>query len=110
MPYKDENQQKQAQHESYLRNKEKVRKSSVESRRSRQRFVSAIKSYPCSDCGMSWPPCAMEFDHIDSKEKVASVSRLVMTRGMKIIVEEIMKCDLVCACCHALRTTNCKDW
>ena len=67
-------------------------------------FVNLIKTKPCTDCGQSWPPVAMDFDHING-DKVKSISRLVGS-GYKLdlIKIEIEKCELVCACCHRLRT------
>ena len=61
----------------------------------------AIKSVPCKDCGRSYPPYVMQFDHLDAKTKVADVSQL---RDRSRIVKEAAKCDVVCANCHAERT------
>jgi len=69
------------------------------------------EAYPCLDCKQSFPYYVMDFDHRDPEQKVAAVSTLVKTCGPWNRVEaEIAKCDLVCACCHRLRTyhgSNC---
>ena len=68
-----------------------------------RKIIDAIKNGPCVDCGNTFPPCAMDFDHRGNK--LDSVSRLV-SNGFSInkIMEEIAKCDLVCANCHRIRT------
>jgi len=45
----------------------------------------------------------MQFDHIGT-DKVASISDLVRNKGMKVLQAELLKCELVCSNCHALRT------
>lgn len=59
----------------------------------------------CLDCKRKFNPWQMQFDHRPGTVKVASVSDMVM-RGFakKKIEQEIEKCDLVCASCHADRT------
>ena len=73
--------------------------------RNRQ-IVDEIKSAPCLDCGRVFPPCAMDFDHI-SDDKVDDISRMV-TSGVSedTLRLEISKCEVVCACCHRVRTHN----
>jgi hypothetical protein len=65
----------------------------------------ALKAAPCVDCGGSFPTCVMEFDHRDPTEKVRAISRM-KTFPWKAVVTEIEKCDLVCTCCHRLRTAK----
>lgn len=61
-----------------------------------------LKNRPCMDCGGSFPPECMDFDHVRG-EKVINVGLLVEdTTGKREI--EIAKCDLVCANCHRIRT------
>ena len=59
---------------------------------------------PCQDCGGVFPPCVMDFDHLDPKQKVKSVAELVQSGSQKALLREIEKCDLVCANCHRIRT------
>ena len=44
----------------------------------------------------------MDFDHIGSKR--LEVSRLVFVSGTAALLEEIKKCEVVCANCHRIRT------
>jgi hypothetical protein len=76
--------------------------------RRRQRFaerrelVDSIKSQPCADCGISYPPYVMDFDHVRGEKSFELGSR--GDRSAKALLAEIEKCDVVCANCHRLRT------
>lgn len=73
------------------------------SRRNRTRR-DELKSAPCMDCGQTFPPCCMDFDHVRG-EKTRGVGNMI-TYNTKKFFEEISKCDLVCANCHRIRTQN----
>ena len=68
-----------------------------------RRQVDLLKSKPCSDCKQTFPPICMDFDHIND-DKLDNVSSIISSHSMKKILEEIKKCEVVCACCHRLRT------
>jgi ribosomal protein S27AE len=76
-------------------------------RRRRLEYVWEIKAAtPCADCGRSFHPVAMDFDHT-SDNKVANISTMVMrpgTHSMQALVAEIAKCEIVCSNCHRIRT------
>jgi len=65
-------------------------------------IVRSIKQQPCVDCGKTFPPEAMDFDHIG--EKRVEVSRLLYVSGTAALLAEIEKCEVVCANCHRIRT------
>lgn len=70
----------------------------------RQRLaILELKKGPCHDCGETFPPYIMEFDHRDPSTKKFNMSAYG-TRSAKTVRAEIEKCDLVCANCHKLRT------
>lgn len=60
-----------------------------------------LKASPCFDCGGSFKPCQMDFDHVEGG-KVANIAQLVggPTEGL---LDEVAKCHLVCANCHRTR-------
>ena len=61
-----------------------------------------LKSSPCTDCGQSYPPYVMDFDHVNGiKERNISS---IADGSTKMLREEIAKCELVCANCHRIRT------
>jgi hypothetical protein len=90
----------------YVRNLEKARKDRLDRQRGivsgTRAIVNEIKSNPCSDCKVRYPPWVMQFDHVRG-EKVADVAKM-MWRSKDRVLAEIAKCDLVCANCHAHRT------
>jgi hypothetical protein len=79
----------------------------IEYRRARWRanakFLNEIRRVPCADCGVRYEPWVMQFDHRDGTKKKFLVSRMIH-RGRKTILEEVAKCDIVCANCHRERT------
>jgi hypothetical protein len=67
-------------------------------------LLEKLKRGPCVDCGGTFIPRAMHFDHRDSATKKYNISNLASANRVKAILEEVAKCDLVCANCHAYRT------
>ena len=59
----------------------------------------------CTDCGGTFHHAAMHWDHLPGTTKRREVSYMVL-RGFRreTILDEIAKCELVCANCHAVRT------
>jgi len=80
----------------------------IEEKRNRWRYhadiLDQLRSVPCADCGGTFAPCAMDFDHRDATSKVAGVTRMVGRASLERILAEVAKCDIVCANCHRLRT------
>jgi hypothetical protein len=73
-------------------------------------FVDAYKeTRPCVDCKRKFPAVAMDLDHVRGG-KVRNVSGLVSgAYRLDLIKAEISKCDVVCACCHRIRTAKRKE-
>jgi formate-dependent nitrite reductase cytochrome c552 subunit len=69
-----------------------------------QDALDRIKAVPCADCDGSFPTCAMDFDHVDPRAKLNSVSRMMGKGSLELMLAEAAKCDIVCANCHRLRT------
>lgn len=105
MPYKDTKKQKEAQHAWYKKNKELTRERSKNSRERNKQVIREIKeSSPCFDCKNFYPYYIMQFDHVGLDDKVGSINRLLTTSSITTVLNEIEKCELVCANCHAKRT------
>lgn len=79
-----------------------IRSRDRETMRSKQAWVNSFKTGPCVDCLMIFPPCCMDFDHVRGS-KFKGVGQL-LGYSRERILREIAKCDLVCACCHRIRT------
>jgi hypothetical protein len=67
-------------------------------------WLQPLKDRPCLDCGQNFPSVAMDFDHVRG-EKTSGISQM-WSWGRDRVLEEIAKCDLVCANCHRVRTQN----
>lgn len=67
-------------------------------------LVRSRKDGPCADCGQKFPPWVMQFDHVRGKKRWDVASMIGQMCTKKAIEEEIAKCELVCANCHANRT------
>ncbi len=71
--------------------------------------INELKSGPCKDCGQTFPPYVMEFDHVPGRgTKIRTIGELAGSRKVTAptMVAEIAKCDIVCANCHKIRTWN----
>lgn len=61
----------------------------------------------CVDCGYNSHPEALEFDHLPGYTKLDKVSGLFDKGGSwSLVLEEVSKCEVVCANCHRVRTFN----
>lgn len=103
MPYKDPEKQREAQRRHYEKNKASYVASRAAAREKRLRIVAEYKMKPCADCEVEHPYYVMQLDHIKG-EKVDKVSALVKSASLGAVLEELEKCDVVCANCHAYRT------
>lgn len=104
MPLKGE-ARKEYMKKHYAENKGKYAASSRAGRIRRMEKLNAIKaeSGPCVDCGGTFPPYCMDFDHVNG-DKIGDVSDLVQGSSWQSVVDEIAKCELICANCHRMRT------
>jgi len=57
----------------------------------------------CQDCGKTYHPYVMDFDHRPGEQKRFEISE-GGSRTHTLLFAELAKCDLVCANCHRLRT------
>lgn len=59
----------------------------------------------CADCGYNDYAVALDFDHRPGEEKLYTPSYMAKYKlSIKKIMEELDKCDVVCANCHRVRT------
>ena len=76
--------------------------------RQRERLRSILweaKQRPCADCGQTFHPWVMEFDHRDGSDKLDAVADLAGHGCTDArLLAEISKCDVVCANRHRMRT------
>ncbi len=90
-------------------NEVKRRKQNVDRRHSLQKWLRKYKSSLSCECGENHPAC-LDFHHRDPSTKLDIVGNLTR-RGFSIqrILEEIQKCDVLCANCHRKLEGNKRD-
>jgi len=90
----------------YLKGSTWVRKRHVNksshAQRGNKAFVNNLKSNPCTDCEVTYPPWVMQFDHVKGT-KIKGIAHMLGSPRQKL-EEELAKCELVCANCHCERT------
>lgn len=67
-------------------------------------LVRQAKDKPCMDCGKNFPTECMDFDH--RSDKLFNIGNSLARHGYQTIRDEINKCDIVCACCHRIRSAK----
>jgi hypothetical protein len=96
--------------EHYLANKQRY----VDQARARKQILRMQRTtyllryfteHPCTDCGES-DPVVLEFDHLEPDAKCFNIGQSLPYRSWQTILEEIAKCDVVCANCHRRRTAR----
>lgn len=87
----------------YYKNREYYFAKSKAARARKRSFIQDAKSKPCADCGVAYPYYVMQFDHL--RDKIRSVANM-LDMAWDTIKNEIAKCEVVCANCHAVRTYN----
>lgn len=92
-----------ARRRHYYKNKEKYYSNNKARRLAAAKLIRELKNVPCADCGIKYPACVMDFDHLADKSYNIS-SMVTRDCSLERIIEEANKCNVVCANCHRLRT------
>ena len=66
-----------------------------------ERLLAYLREHPCVDCGED-DVLVLEFDHL--RDKTHNIAYLIRCGSWERVLEEIAKCDVVCANCHRRRT------
>jgi hypothetical protein len=109
VPYKNPEDQREAARAHYRANAELYKARAV-AHRKKQRgtikdLIRTAKDRACQDCGIKYPHYVMHFDHLPGHEKLFTIGNYARRSvAVKRLAEEIAKCDVVCANCHAERT------
>jgi len=94
--------QTRERHKEYMRETKDERLKRKHKRKEELRtLINNIKTESgCKYCSEKEPVCLV-FHHRNSKEKDGNVGEMVrLTKNKKLILEEIEKCDILCANCH----------
>ena len=92
--------------EHYLKNRDRYIEQAIRRRAALavERYsylVEFFKSNPCMDCGET-DPVVLEFDHLG--EKLFDIGQGIRDRNWQSLLDEMAKCEVVCANCHRKRT------
>lgn len=111
MPTKDKAIKARLQKEWYHRHKAEHNRK-VRERKERiveenkPKLLAYLAEHPCVGCGEA-DPIVLHFDHKDDVDKEEAVTRLFYTGySWEKVLEEIAKCVVRCANCHARRTAK----
>ena len=74
------------------------------SRRNSKFRYDYLLRHPCVDCGET-DPIVLEFDHVRGEKKI-NLSDMDGSYSIKLIEEEIAKCEVRCANCHKRKTAK----
>lgn len=74
-----------------------------------RKWLASLKdNRPCSDCRVPHRHWRLDWDHLPGCEKLFEIAdqsgKAIGERGRQLILDEIAKCELVCANCHRDRT------
>jgi hypothetical protein len=92
----------------YVKNKDSILARSAKiNQRNRELYLNYLLIHPCVDCGES-DPVVLEADHV--RDKSYDVSRMIQGWSWNRILQELEKCEIVCANCHRRRTAKSQGW
>lgn len=66
-----------------------------------QKLIRRLKINGCAICGYNECTAALDFHHVNPKDKKFPLTLNDMNRSSKNIVKELNKCILLCKNCHA---------
>lgn len=101
MPSRDQAKNRAAVKRHYDSHPEYYREKNAKARKRKADFIRSKRDVPCHDCGQTYPWYVMEFDH--REEKGYNLARMNSQSWLRINAE-LVKCDVVCANCHCVRT------
>lgn len=96
----------EAKRRHYEKNREAYLARSRDQKAAIREAVRVAKDVPCADCGGRFPYYVMEFDHLPGAAKRCDPAKLHQFASMRTAMEELAKCEVVCANCHRFRTAQ----
>lgn len=105
--YREANKQRIREYCSEYTRRAGVKKNRREGAQRRRRAIARLLSTykldrPCACCGRVFPSCCMDFHHRDPETKLFSIGTAAGTRTIQVFMDEIAKCDFLCANCHRM--------
>lgn len=84
------------------------RERAIRYKNNREKMKEYLSGRCCKHCGID-DIRVLEFDHIDRQTKKYDIS-VMMGNSWETIMEEVAKCQILCANCHRIKTHENKDW
>jgi len=84
----------------YVENHDKLKKMQREQHNDYMEILNELKINGCAICGYNKNPCALDFHHVNPKDKKMQVGAGNIDNSNKRIADELNKCILLCANCH----------
>lgn len=84
-----------------IKDNEKFRKWQRKARKERKEKLIEIHGGKCERCGYNKCIAALQFHHINAKNKKFGLGELGLTKKWATLLKESKKCQLLCANCHA---------
>lgn len=89
----------------YQRHKPDYLARNTKDKHEKRDFIQKYKEFHgCMDCGGKFPYFVLDLDHRDPHDKKFALNRIHLLTSWDKMVEEINKCDVVCANCHRIRS------
>lgn len=90
-------------HREWARKNREKRKAlnNVWKQKQREEFKKFKQTLRCNRCGFSHP-AALQFHHKDPTAKEAAIASVSANWSVARLQEEIAKCEVLCANCHAI--------
>jgi hypothetical protein len=93
-----------ANHAAYIERNRRNRP--TQRRRNANIVLDYLLTHSCVQCG-ECDPVVLEFNHVDVRAKTGNVAELVRSGcSRKRLLDEIMKCEVLCANCHQRYTSS----
>lgn len=90
-----------------IKQKAAARVSSLKKLKRNKEIVDAYKlNSGCIVCGYNENPVALDFDHRIQSEKLFDISSRLANIREETLINEISKCDVLCANCHRIKIFN----
>lgn len=68
--------------------------------RTRKEILVSLLGGKCIKCSVAFPPAVFDFHHRNPEEKSFGIGSELTNKSMDELLEEVKKCDLLCANCH----------
>ena len=100
MPSNDIEKRREAGRRHYAKHKEKVKATTAATKQGiRARWDAYKSTLACTQCGENHP-AALDFHHVIRDPSNRKVYELVANGAIKLAIEEVKKCVVLCANCH----------